>query len=444
LSRRRVFLLRGTVVLMVLIGIIIAACGPSTPVTEPAPVGPTPSVTVPFELPITIALLGRFDGGTLAVLDEQIAAFEAANPDVKVEIITKPGSLSQQPSASLREQYAAVLNNEDTRVDILLLDDTWLAEFTANGWLTPLESYASSEGLELESFFPAAVEASTIDGQLMALPWTADGGLLYFRQDLLQRHNHEPPGAWTDVQRVAQAIQRAEGLPHGFVWQGAAYESLTCNTLEYLWAFGGQVLDEGGQVAFDSPGTRAALQQMADLVTSGVSPQETAIYKEATALAAFQEGDAALMRNWSYAWALLNGAGSALAGRVGVAPLPATCLVGQSLALSAYSLHPEQAFRLMAFLAGYDQQLQLALGAGQPPAVEAVYRDPALGDDAPFYAALHAALSAARPRPQSVGYQDLSAAIYGEVNEMLAGEQDVAATAANAQRGIEAAVHPQR
>jgi multiple sugar transport system substrate-binding protein len=126
-----------------------------------------------------------------------------------------------------------------------------------------------------------------------------------------------------------------------------------------------------------------------------------------------------------------------------VAPLPATCLTGQSLALSAHSLHPEQAFRFMAFLADYDQQLQLAFGADHPPAVEAVYRDPALGDDAPFFATLHAALSAARPRPRSAAYQDLSAAIYGEVNKMLAGEQDVAATAVNAQRGIESAVHLQ-
>jgi ABC-type glycerol-3-phosphate transport system substrate-binding protein len=227
------------------------------------------------------------------------------------------------------------------------------------------------------------------------------------------------------------------------VWQGAAYESLTCNTLEHVWAFDGRVLDESGQVAFDSPQTRAALQQMADLVTSGASPQEIATYREGTALAAFQEGDAALMRNWSYAWAILNERGSPLAGRVGVAPLPATCLAGQSLALSAYGLHPEQAFRFMAFLAAHDQQLQLALGSGQPPAVEAVYRDLALGDDAPLYAALHAALSAARPRPRATAYQDLSAAIYSEVNKMLAGEQDVAATAANAQRGIESTVQPQ-
>jgi multiple sugar transport system substrate-binding protein len=431
------------VVLMVLIGSTVAGCGPSATVPSPPPAGPTPSVTVPFELPITIALLGRFDGDTLAVLDEQIAAFETANPDVKVEIITKAGSLSQQPSASLREQYAAILSNEDTKVDILLLDDTWLAEFTTHGWLTPLDGYASAEGVQLEGFFPGAVEAGTINDQLVALPWIVDAGLLYYRRDLLERDNYAPPETWPDVQRVALDIQSGQALPEGFVWQGAAYESLTCNTLEYVWAFGGQVLDEGGQVAFDSPHTRAALQQMADLVTSGASPQETATYTEQTALAAFQGGDAALMRNWSYAWVLLNEDDSPLAGRVGVAPLPATCLTGQSLALSAYSLHPDQAFGFMAFLAAYDQQLQLALAARQLPAVEAVYRDPALGDEAPFFATLHAALSAARPRPRSAAYQDLSAAIYGEVNKMLAGEQDVATTAANAQRGIESAVHPQ-
>ena len=118
--------------------------------------------------------------------------------------------------------------------------------------------------------------------------------------------------------------------------------------------------------------------------------------------------------------------------------MPASCLGGEVLALSAHSLYPEQAFRFMAFLLGYEQQMEMARGGVQPPALETIYSDAGLLAEAPVFEALHTALSAARPRPQSAAYLALSEAIYSEANRMLRGEQDAEATAAAIQRRLEA------
>ena len=393
---------------------------------------------MPFEQPVVISITGHFNEQILALLDEQIALFEQNNPDIKVAVITAPGR-----EAERHDQFVTELGSGDTDRDIYVLNPLWLAEFDASGWLDPLDEYTQLEGLEVGEFLPAAIQANTLAGQLVALPWVADGGVLYYRRDLLAEHGYDPPATWADLQQIALDIKAKEDLPFGFVWQGAPYESLTCNTLESTWAYGGDVLDKNGVPVFDSAQTRAALQQMSDFITLGISPPEVATYEEASTLQAFQNDGAVFMRHWPSAWNRLNSTDSPTADQVGLAPLPTSCLGGQSLALSIHSLHPRQAFRFMAFLVGYEQQLQLARGEVLLPALETVYSDAQLLAEDPSFRDLHAALSVTRPRPQSPAYAEMSEAIYTEVNRMLLGEQDAATTAVNVQHRLEAILHKQ-
>jgi ABC-type glycerol-3-phosphate transport system substrate-binding protein len=418
-----------------LVASLVLACGATPSPTSPALSGPTPSVTVPFDLPITIAIAGRFTELELAVLDDQINAFEAGNPDLKVEIVELAGRADQR-----REKIADLLGQGDSSIDLYIVDSTWLAGYVAPDQLSPLDELISTQGVVLEEFFPVTLEANTLNGQLYALPWTADAGLLYYRQDLLDLYGYAVPTTWVELQRIALDIKGKEDLPYGYVWQGSAYESLTCNTLEFLWAYGGDVSDDQGEISFDSPQSRTALRQMRDLIASGASPGEVTTYDEGQTLTAFQNGEAIFMHNWSYAWARLNDGDSAVRGLVGVAHLPVPCQFEQSLALSAHSQHPAEALRLMAFLVEHEQQAGLAEGMGTPPALEAVYHDADLLRSDPFWENLHAALMASRPRPQSEVYPTLSEAIYTEVHRMLTGDQDVDTTAAHIQRRIEAIV----
>jgi multiple sugar transport system substrate-binding protein len=421
------------VLLLAVICVFAAACGGPEPDAPPTASGPTPTVTAPPGLPVTISIAGSFDDRELNLLDDQIAAFEALNPDVRVEVVR-----ARKNSEARRQAFAALLEQGDSTRDIYVLDTTWLAPFAAADWLAPLDGLAGSHAVEVDGFLPATVHASSFNGQLMALPWTADAGLLYYRKDLLEKHGYEPPDTWAELQRIALELKGEESVSHGFVWQGAAYGTLTCNALEHVWAYGGDVLDEQGNVVFDSVETRPALQQMVDLISSGASPADVTAFNEGATLRAFQSDGAVFMRNGSFAWDRLQGDDSAVAGLVGIAPLPASCLGGESLALSAYSRHPDETFRFMAFLAAYEQQREMAHRGVHAPALETVYAAAELLSAAPNYTALHTALSGATPLPETLAHTDISEAIYSEVNRMLAGEQDAATTAANIQRRIEA------
>lgn len=432
---RSTVLLRTLVWLGLLTGCTLVACRPI--LEAPSPSAAAPTVTVPFELPITIALSGSLDDPTLRVLDEQIAAFETTNPDIRVEVVKPPKSAGTGPEA-----FVAELQQGDTSRDILLLNPAWLARLAATGGLRPLDQYIRAYHLDTTSFFPAIIQANTLDGQIFALPWTIDGGLWYYRRDLLEKYGHQPPSTWDDLPFLIRNLRAQEEQTAGYVWQADGYETLTCNVLEFIWAYGGEVIDQGN-IVFDSPATRTALRQMAELIASGVSPGEVTTYQETATLALFQSGKAAVMRNWSYAWDRLNRPDSPVAGRVGMAPLPASCLGGSSLALSAFSQHPEQAFRFVAFLVSYESQAQLALQETQPPALESVYADPLLLEADPSLQALHAALSATRPRPQTSLYPELSAIIYTEVHKLLTQQQGVETTAETIQRRLSELLEPQ-
>jgi multiple sugar transport system substrate-binding protein len=419
--------------LAILLGSLLSACGSATVQPSATVSGPTPTVTVPIDLPVTISLYGGFRDDELAVLDDQIARFEANNPDILVEIMEERGA--GDPYDLMGQQLS---EDGDATTDLVLMDDAWLAAFVANGWLVPIDGVADSTGVRLDAFFPGSVQAGTVQGQLYALPWIVDAGLLYYRQDLLDGAAGALPADWAGIQSLALKARDEKGVAQGYVWQGAAYESLTCNTLEYVWAYGGDVLDGADRVVFDSPETRAALEQMAGLLASGASPDEVAAYREGASLAAFRDGNAALMRNWPFAWERLHRDDSSVGGRVGITSLPASCLTGQYLALSAGSMHPRQALRLLRFLLDYEQQRQVALELGRPVALEAVYGDGGLIDARPFFETLPATLRIARPRPRMAAYLQVSEAIYTEVNGLLSGRQGVEETAANVQRRIEA------
>jgi multiple sugar transport system substrate-binding protein len=415
------------------LSLLVVGCGAASPAAGPTAAGPTPTVTVPVPLPAVISLAGRFERAEWSGLDEQIAAFEEANPDVRVEVVQAPRTAPRH-----RAWVASRLAEGDTSIDVYVLDAAWTAELAATGGLVPLDEQLPTYGVEPDAFLPAAIEVSSYDGQLAALPWVADGGLLYYRRDLLDRYGYTAPTSWKELQRQALEIQSGEGLAHGYVWAGEAGEDLTCSTLEQVWSLGGDLVDESGTVVFDSPETRAGLQQMKDLILSGASPEDVATYDALTALAAFHDGQAVFLRDWFVDWDLLDGPESPVAGRAGVAPLPAACAGGKSLGLSAHSLHQDEALRLMAFLSGYEAQVEMALSAGKPPALEAAYDDANLLEGHQGWETVRAAFSAARARPGVANYAQISEVIYTEVNLMLQCSQDPETTADRVQAGLKA------
>ena len=114
--------------------------------------------------PVTLTF--QYIGGTVpaqdAVINNAIAAFTEANPNIKVEpiYIDWGNGHSQFMNAVMA----------GTAPDIAMLGGTWCVEFMENGSLAPVADYVSPA--LLDTFIPAGFDVMTgADGQIYGLPW---------------------------------------------------------------------------------------------------------------------------------------------------------------------------------------------------------------------------------------------------------------------------------
>lgn len=355
--------------------------------------------------------------GTLVAT--QLKRFMELNPGVRVELQRTPDDANQR-----HQLYVQWLNARVGNPDILQLDVVWTPEFAAAGWVLPLDRYSPRK----PDFFPATIQANTWAGKLYALPWFADVGLLYRRTDLIPRE----PGTLAELVRDAKmATSRRGGPRHGIVWQGARYEGLITTFVEYLGAFGGRILDEKGQVVVNREEGVKALEFMRDqLYGSRIAPLDVLTWHEEEGRFAFQNGTAAFMRNWPYAFgAMSDKAQSRVAGKYAVSPMPSSgeaggrstaTLGGGQLAINAYTESPDAAYKLIAYLTEPEQMLERAQAVGQYPT------RPALYDDSRLRAALaiplgeaKRAIESATPRPVTPIYTELSDILQIELHRAL-------------------------
>jgi len=294
--------------------------------------------------------------------------------------------------------------------------------------------------------FPRLIAAYTVKGVLKAMPWFADVGVLYYRRDLLDKYGLAPPASWDELARTARRVVDAEHAAGnadlvGLVFQGRAYEGLTVNALEWMAAAGGgAIVDASGSVTLDNPAAAAAIDGAARWIGT-IAPRGVLAYAEEEARGVFQSGRALFMRNWPYAWPLLEGPGSPVRGRVGVAPLPGGgVLGGGGLAVSAYSAHPALAADLVAYLTGRDEQRRRARIGGFIPTIAAVYDAPAPATTKARWRAFKPMLDGAIARPARIvgdRYNQVSAIFWNAVHDTLAGRGAAAENLARAARRIE-------
>ena len=122
---------------------------------------------------------------------------------------------------------------------------------------------------------------------------------------------------------MAPGAKGKVGQPLRKAVQSARYEGLVTSFVEFLGAFGGRILSDDGRVVVDSPEGIRALTLMRDLLTSGAAPTDILTWYEEESRFAFQNGAAAMMRNWPYAVTLLKQPrDSRVAGKFAVAPMP--------------------------------------------------------------------------------------------------------------------------
>src|SRR5216117_984068 len=169
--------------------------------------------------------------------------YQKKNPNVKVEV-----EVGGATSEAQQQYLSTVLSSKDSVLDVILIDVIRPAQWAAQGWAEPLDSYLGADKAKIMAqYLKAYADADQVNGKLLALPYFADSQFLYYRKYLLEKYKRPIPKTWDEMMDTAKAIMDGEKNSNlqGFSTAGAPIEGTVCTYLVPLWGAGGELTREG-------------------------------------------------------------------------------------------------------------------------------------------------------------------------------------------------------
>jgi multiple sugar transport system substrate-binding protein len=419
----------------------LAGCSSSGSSSPPGG-GATASASGPASGTITWSASPINTSGT-DVRQVLIQAFEKLNPKVKVNLISAPTNTDTN-----RATLATQISGGATTPDVFMGDVIWPAQFGAHQLAVPLSDYLPKS--YFDQFAPGLVQGATYKGKVYGSPLFEDQGFLYYRKDLLDKQHLPVPQTWEQLESDSNKLVKAGLVKYGFVFQGASYEGLTCNFMEYLADAGGSATNSAyTKASLNSSAANKAVTFMHSLISSGASPSAVTTFQEAQAMSTFADGKAAFLRNWDYAYAdAQTPASSKVVGKVGVAPMPTfqgqtypgySNIGGWNMYINPHSKNVSADLAFIKFLATDQAQKILAVQYSEIPTTTSVRNSSDVISKNPVLATVPKTKLVPRPAG-TPNYPQLSTAIYQNVNAAMAGSSSPSAALSAAQSAANSAL----
>jgi multiple sugar transport system substrate-binding protein len=351
-----------------------------------------------------------------------IKQFNDQHPNGKVILHELPDEADQQ-----RQQMIQNAQIKNPKMAVLSVDVVWTAEFAAKGYIEALPPDTDTTG-----HLKPAVDAASYFNKLYAMPNTTDGGLLYYRKDLLDKYQLQPPTSFDEMKAACDKITAGEkdSKLGCFAGQYNKYEGLTVNFDEAVHGAGGAILGPDGKPNVATPEATKGLQTLTDWFKDGHIPKAAITWTEEEGRQAFQQGELIFLRNWGYVYNLANktDGSSKVAGKFDVAPLPGitgpgvSSLGGHNYAIAKFAENKGTAIDFLKFMSTKEVQKTNVLASSRPPTQEELYTDPDVVKKLPFMPIQLKSVQGAVPRPKAVEYGDVTLAIQDAAYGALQGQ----------------------
>jgi multiple sugar transport system substrate-binding protein len=354
-------------------------------------------------------------------MQKLIDQFNAQHPNGKVTFHELPTQADQQ-----RQQMIQNTQIKNAKMGILSMDVVWTAEFAAKGYVEAMPPDTSTDGM-----LKATVDAATYFNKLYGLPQTSDGGLLYYRKDLLDKYGLQVPTSFDEMKAACDKITAGEKNSKlgCFAGQYNKYEGLTVNFDEAVHGAGGVIVGDDGKPNVATPEATKGLQTLTDWFKDGHIPKAAITWDEEAGRVPFQHGELIFHRNWGYVYNhAANDKDSDIKGKFDVAPLPGitgpgvSSLGGHTFAVAKNAENKGTALDFLKYVASPEVQKSNTLATSQSPVLESLYTDPDLVKKFPFMPTQLKSIQGAKPRPKAVEYGDVSLAIQDAAYGALQGQ----------------------
>ncbi|SNS98911.1 multiple sugar transport system substrate-binding protein [Micrococcales bacterium KH10] len=331
--------------------------------------------------------------------------------------------LTPNSSTDQRQQLLRRFAGGDSSLDLVSMDPPFVPEFAQAGYLAPVPEDMIDEFTE--DRVESSITAATWDEELVAVPFWANTQLLWYRKSVAEAAGLDMDAGVTWEQITAAA--KEQGVTIGV--QANRYEGYTVWINALIAGAGGEILTNPGpdlddvELGLDSDAGQAAANIIREIAQSGVGGPSMGVSDETVALNLFQDpATSGFLVNWPYVWAAFPANNVDFIDDIGWTMFPATDDEGDpappfggiSLAVGAFSEHPDLAYEAAQCITSEEMQTLYMLGTGNPASRAAVYANPEVVEQFPMAEMIRDSLEQAVPRPQTQFYGDLSAALQRE------------------------------
>lgn len=342
--------------------------------------------------------VAEYSSKTGPYFEEVAAAFEAANPDIEINIEVVPwDTLLQRLTTDIAGGVAP---------DISIIGTRWLLDFAEQGIAEPIDGYLTPEFKE--TFIDTFMAPSVIDGKIMGLPVAASARAMMINMDLFEQAGAEPPETWDQLYEAAQKIS---GLPdtYGLGMQGKEIE--TDAYFYYgMWTHGGGILNEDGSSGLASDAAIEAATLYKKMIDEGLTQPSPTNYNREEVFNLFKQGNLGMIFTFPMLIPQIKEEAPDLDYRI--MPFPeagakATYGVTDTLMMFADSDVKEEAWKFIEFAYQDEYRTTFDRGEGFLPVTKAVAAEDYYQSD-PDVAGFAAGLPYAKFAPTIANWEEIA------------------------------------
>jgi multiple sugar transport system substrate-binding protein len=377
------------------------------------------------EAKTVVKMMHQGDPGWVAKYGEVAERFEAANPDVDIELIYAPHD-------AYNEKFSAAVMSKQMP-DIMELDAPFLANYVWSGYLRPIKSLIDQDVLVDMTESNVAQGTYPIDKDLYAIGLTDSSVVLYGNRKYLEAIGARIPtsvdDAWTraEFEDILAKLSKLEGVKwpiDTFRGYGIKTEWITYAYSPLLQSAGCDLIDRKTWTAvgtLDSAPCVEAMTMMQTWVKNGwvvpMSAGTNQFYAEGRPAAL------ALGGHWVYAEAH-----AALGDDIVVMPLPKIGDKSASpdgtwiWAVTTQSENPEIAGKFISFMLKDEEYRKYAVSQSAYPGLKSfAAQSPLYAEGGPMAIAFEQASKSAVPRPPHPAYPTITSAFMQAVDTIFNG-----------------------
>ncbi len=269
--------------LVVLFGLLVAACAPAS---QPPPAPPAGNPPLPAAAPtqapaaaakpaaggatgaVSVAMVGN---PQMKTLEQLKGDFESSHPGITLNLLVLPEN-------QVRDKVTTDISTNAGQFDLVTIGMYEVPLWAKNKWIEEVGSTLQQDATyDFNDLIPSVRKGLEYDGKLYAAPFYGESSALFYRKDIVQKAGAQiaDKPTWEQVAGAAKQIHNPPNV-FGICLRGLpGWGEQLAPMTTVINTFGGRWFDESWKAQLDSPESSSAIKFYIDTVKSVGEPGAT-------------------------------------------------------------------------------------------------------------------------------------------------------------------------